>query len=195
MRSTTGDSCFSTNSTYLAASRRLAQRRRSPSYAREPCVGCARASRGRRWRQACRARCTSGGEGSRAGAYDSSTAIGAIPSETRGGRHGCAMRRPPPAASSLRTRIQPILFVIVLFVLLFCSPVVALSTQLSNVFVFFFLCFCGIRLLSAVPLPSHLPLPSVDKFLQSPKLVKQTPCQFLRCRDDAEFDGFMNAHS
>lgn len=45
---------------------------------------------------------------------------------------------PPPAASSLRTRIQPILFVLVLFVLLFCSPVVALSTRLPSVVVCFF---------------------------------------------------------
>ena len=46
-----------------------------------------------------------------------------------------------PATSSLRTRIQPILFVLVLFVLLFCSPIVALSTRLSSAFVFFFPCF------------------------------------------------------
>lgn len=60
-----------------------------------------------------------------------------------------------------------ILFVFVLFALLFCSPVVALlSTRLSSVFVFFFLCFCGIRLISAVPLLSHLPLPSVESWVQ-----------------------------
>src|SRR6266849_1737356 len=63
---------------------------RSPSYAREPCGGCARACRRRRRRRACRVRCTSGDGGLRGGACGSLMAIGAIPGEEDGSKmHGC----------------------------------------------------------------------------------------------------------
>jgi hypothetical protein len=58
---------------------------RLPSYARERCGGCARACRGRRWRRACRVRCTSGDAGSRGGACGSLMAIGAIPGKEKNG--------------------------------------------------------------------------------------------------------------